>query len=172
MKSLRQRLGIPRFQADERYVAGLAAFVTRDRETSVQEIESAIELLPDHAEYHAALGLVLLDIKRTKDARDCFERALHLNRYEMLANYGLGVIAYRAKKWPEALDKFAAAHAAQPRRAETLYYLAMVYHRLGRNVEALEWMGSASTAFSKLDDRREAQCSAWMREFQKLLETV
>lgn len=166
---LAQHLGISRYEADERYRAGLAAFARRDQAQAIRALESAVELLPSHAEYHAALGFVLLDDKQQRAANAAFERALSMNPYEMLANYGLGAIAYRAKKWLEAKNYFTVAHAAQPKRAETRYYLAMVQHRLGQNADALRWMGGAASAFAAAGDRRESHCTAWTREFRKLL---
>ena len=138
MASLAQRLGVSRYDADERYRAALAAFAARDRQRAVSELRAAIELLPNHAEYHAALGLLLLEDKRKADALDAFDEALRLNPYEALASYGKGMIAYRAKDWRAAESCFFQALAAQPERAEAQYYMAMIKHRLGKNAEALE----------------------------------
>ena len=168
MTSLAQRLGISRFEADQRYRAGLAAFAARDQRTAIAELQAAIELLPNHAEYHAALGLLLLEDKRKAAAVAAFDEALRLNPYEALANYGKGMIAYRAKDWRAAEGLFFKALAAQPKRAETQYYLGMIKHRLGRNDEALEWMRSAAVGFAENNDKRESHCRAWLREFEKL----
>ncbi len=167
--SVAQRFGLTRVPADERYRAGLAAFAARDAEKAIQELRAALELLPKHAEYHAALGFLLLNDKRQREASESFERALGLNPYEMLASYGLGIIDYRSKRWLDALRRFTVAHAAQPNRAETMYYLAMACHRLGRNEEAAGWMERAASEFHHAGDRRESQCQAWQREFQRLL---
>ena len=169
MTSLRQRLGLSRFQADEHYTASLRAFKGRDLRTALAEIESAIDLLPGHAEYHSARGLYLLDVKKAKQGEQAFERALGRQPYEMLANYGLGMLAYRKKDWRAAEVLFRKALAAQPERAETQYYLGMVSHRLGRNAEAWRWMNGAGAAFARLADNRESHCRAWKAEFQKLL---
>ena len=168
MASLAQRLGITRYDADQRYRAGLAAFAARDRRSAIAELRAAIELLPNHAEYHAALGLLLLEDKRKADALEAFDEALRLNPYEALANYGKGMIAYRAKDWGDAEGRFLQALAAAPNRAEAQYYMAMVQHRLGRNAEALEWMRAAAAGFAEENDKRENHCQAWMREFEKL----
>ncbi len=168
--TLASRLGIARYRADEHYRAGLAAFAARDPEAAIRELNAAVELLPKHAEYHAALGFLLLNDKRRHEAAEAFERALGLNRLEMLANYGHGMIAYREKNWQEARTYFETALAAQPNRAETQYYLAMAHHRLGDNQEALRWMGEAEEGFAKSGDRRGSQCGAWSREFNKLLQ--
>ncbi len=168
MTSLALRLGITRFEADQRYRAGLATFAARDQRTAIAELRAAIALLPNHAEYHAALGLMLLENKQKAGALESFAEALRLNPYEALANYGMGMIAYRSKDWPAAQSHFLNALAAQPERAEALYYMGMVEHRLGRNAEALEWMRSAAVQFAAKSDRRENHCAAWMREFEKL----
>lgn len=171
MAKLAQRLGISRYRADEHYQTGLAAFVSRDLALSIRELRTAVALLPRHAEFHSALGFALLDDKQQRPAAESFERALSLNSFEMLANYGQGLIAYRAKNWNEAWKYFNAAHVARPKRAETLYCLAMVSHRLGNNAEALACMESAKLGFAKSGDRREAHCDAWQREFQQLLKS-
>ena len=168
MTSLAQRLGLSRYEADQRYRAGLAAFAARDPGSAIAELNAAIELLPNHAEYHAALGLLLLEDKQKPAAVAAFDEALRLNPYEALANYGKGMIAYRAKDWQVAEAHFFKALAAQPERAEAQYYIGMIKHRLGQNAEALEWMRSAAVAFAAENDRRESHCTAWLREFEKL----
>lgn len=168
MTSIAQRLGIARFEADQRYRAGLAAVTARDQRTAIAELRAAIELLPNHAEYHAALGLLLLENKRRAAAVEAFDEALRLNPYEALANYGKGMIAYRAKDWRAAEGFFFNALAAQPKRAEAQYYIGMVKHRLGQNAGALDWMRAAAAGFAEADDKRESHCAAWMREFEKL----
>ena len=168
---LARRLGAVRYRADEHYRASLKSFVKRDLAASIDELRLSLDLMPGHAEYHAALGFMLLDDRRGNEAQAAFERALGSNRYEMLANYGLGAIAYRGKQWQAALSYFETALLAQPKRAETQYYLAMAHHRLGQNQAALEWMRQAESSFAKTDDRRQAQCAAWAREFDKLLQT-
>jgi len=168
MKSLAQRLGLSRYEADQHYRAGLAAFAAREERAAINEVQAAIELLPNHAEYHAALGLLLLEDKQKPAAVAAFDEALRLNPYEALANYGKGMIAYRAKDWLAAEERFFKALAALPQRAEARYYIGMVKHRLGLNEEALEWMRSAAAAFAAQNDRRESHCTAWLREFEKL----
>ena len=169
MATLARRFGVARYQADERYRAALNAYGERDLKTAKVKIEASIELLPTHAEYHAALGYFFLEDKDITPAKEAFERALELHPYEMLANYGQGMIAYRDKDWKRAGACFTNALAAQPNRAETQYYLAMINHRLGQNAEALKWMKSAEALFVKAEDRRESHCQAWMREFERLI---
>ncbi len=169
MNSFSQRLGLPRYQADEHYRRALRSFARRDLRAAFAELDAAIALLPRHAEYHAVLGLFLFEDKLTQRAGEAFEAALALDAYDMLGNYGRGMLAYRAKDWAVAEGCFRRALAAQPQRAETQYYLAMVNHRLGRNDAATRWMEAAAEAFSANDGRRAQQCESWIGEFSKLL---
>jgi predicted Zn-dependent protease len=169
MKRLAQRLGLSRYQADERYHAALRAYRERKLSAALAEVKVAIELLPTQAEYFAALGYFHLEDKDDIGAQEAFARALKMYPYEMLANFGQGMIAYRDKDWEGAAACFTNALAAQPERAETQYYLAMVNHRLGHNPEALQWMRSAADLFARAEDRREGHCHAWIKEFVKLI---
>ncbi len=166
---LKQRLGLTRYDADEHGKQAWQAYSRSDFEEAYAQMRLAIELLPNHAEYHAALGLFLLEDDAKSEAMVAFERALSLNPYEMMANYGRGMIAYRKKNWEAALGFFLNALAAQPTRPEIQYYLAMVKHRQGDNALAQKWMRDAQAGFAKIGDRRERHCQAWISEFIKLL---
>ena len=169
MTKLAQWLGIPRYRADERYLLALRAFSQRDLKSAQASITEALELLPGHAEYHAVQGFFAQEDKSLERAQACYERATQLNPYEMLANYGRGMLAYRNREWGAAAEHFANALAAQPQRPETLYFLAMTQHRLGKNGEAMRWMTAAAERFASSADHRERHCRSWMREFNKLI---
>lgn len=168
MFKLGQRLGKSRFEADEAYLGALAAFRREDHKIALAQIENAIARHPSHAEYHATRAWFQLELGDTSRARAGFDRAITINPYEMLANYGLGMLAYSEKDWEAAAGCFLNSIAAQPDRPETMYYLSLVRHRQGDNKRALHWMRKAHEAFSAADDKRDRQCRAWMREFAKL----
>jgi len=170
MARLVQRLGLTRYDADEHYKQALQAYKKNNIEEAYAQIRQAIELLPTLAEYHAAQGFFYLEDGAQEKAEEAFDEALELNAFEMLANYGKGMIAYNDKNWEEATAYFMDALAAQPTRPETLYYLAMVSHRQGGNAQALRWMYEAKLGFAKMEDRRERNCDRWIREFEKLVE--
>ncbi len=168
MSKLAQWLGIPRVRADEHYWEALRAFSQRDLAAAQAAISEALELLPGHAEYHAVQGFFAQEDKSLQRAEACYQRALQLNAYEMLANYGRGMLAYRNREWQAAAEHFVNALAAQPQRPETLYFLAMTQHRLGKNDEAMRWMAAAAARFASSADHRERHCHSWLREFEKL----
>lgn len=170
MARIAQRLGLTRYDADQHYKQALQAYKKRNLEEAYAQIKLAIQLLPRLAEYHAAQGFFYLEDDVQAKAEEAFDRALELNPYEMLANYGRGIIAYKDKNWEEAASYFMDALAAQPTRPETQYYLALVNHRLRNNIHAVQWMQEAKKGFAKADDKRERNCDRWIREFEKLLD--
>ena len=170
MAKLTQRLGWTRYDADARYKQALRPYQQGDFVETQAQMQLAIELLPSHAEYHAAQGFFFLEDDSQSEAIAAFERALSLDPYEMMANYGRGIIAWRDKDWEAAAAAFLDALAAQPTRPETHYYLALAKHRQGDNALAFKWMQGAQSGFAKTKDKREERCRAWMRELMKLLE--
>lgn len=170
MLKLAQGLGASRFDADEAYLGALAAFQQKDLKIALSQIESAIARHPSHAEYHATRAWFQLESDDPSRARAGFDRAVTINPYEMLANYGLGMLAYKDKDWEAAAGYLLNAMAAQPDRPETMYYLSLVRHRQGANERALHWMRKAHQAFAEADDKRQKQCRAWIREYVKLVD--
>lgn len=170
MAKLGARLGLTRYDADEHYRQALDYYRRRNLEQALLHIGLALQLYPYHAEYHAAQGLFYLEDGIHEKATAAFEAALRLNTYEPLAHYGLGALAYQRKAWPDALHHFQQAWAAQPERAETLYYLALTTHHLGDNAKAQAWMRQAQAAFDQQDAKRPSRDAAkWLAEFDKLL---
>lgn len=171
MARLVPRLGVSRYEADEYYKMALEDYRKKNLEEAILNLTHAIELLPNHAEYYAARGFFRLEDGDAKKAEMDFVEALKYNKYELMANYGRGMIAYQDKNWEEARAHFSDAWAANPQRAETLYYLGLVYHRLNENDKALGWMKQAQQAYEAADDSRNARSAErWQREFEKLLE--
>lgn len=169
------RLGLTRYEADEYYRMALGNYQKKNLEEAINNINRALELFPNRAEYYAARGLFRLEDGLPDQAEADFEAALKRHPYEMLANYGRGAVLYEREEYEAALEYFTRAWAAQPDRAETLYYLAMTEHRLRNNQKALQWMRQASNALGKQDisDRetrkRQRNAERWIGEFEKLL---
>jgi Flp pilus assembly protein TadD len=170
MARLTQRLGLTRYEADEEYRMALEAFAKRRFDEAILHMDKAIEILPTKSEYFAARGFFYLEDGVKHKAQPDFEQALKLYRYEMLAHYGRGIIAYDDKNWDEALAHFTDAYRANPKRPETLYYLALVYHRKGNNEGARQLMEQAQAGFEAANDRRKGDAGRWLKEFQKQLE--
>ncbi|MBZ0297308.1 MAG: tetratricopeptide repeat protein [Anaerolineae bacterium] len=170
MARLTQRIGLPRYEADEHYKLALSAYQKNDYDQAVDHLDKALALLPTNPEYYAARGLVYLEDGILEKAEADFDQALSMFGFEMLALYGLGVVAYKRKKWDDALGCFTKALAAQPERPETLYYTAMTYHRMRQNEQALNYMRRASAQYDKMNDRsHRADANKWVKIFEDIV---
>lgn len=164
---LTQRLGLPRYEADEFYKLALAALDQNDYDQAIDNLNKAIDLLPTNPEYFAARGYIYLNDGIRDKADADFEAALKIHDFEMLAHYGRGIIAYKDKNWEDAETAFSRALAVDPERPETLYYLALVYHRQRNNEKALAMMQKALDLFEAAGDKRRTEARQWVREFEK-----
>ncbi len=177
MPRLDQRLGFTRYEADEAYKRALDAFKKRDMDAAIDGMNAAIEALPNNSEYYAARGFMYYEDGEHKKAHADFDESLKRYRYEMLAHYGLGMLAYREATqkdepaaWDVALQHFLTAHRADPARAETLYYLALVYYHKRDYPNAVTYMLRAQEAFDAAGDRRsKSHADKWVKEFTRMV---
>lgn len=167
MAKLIQRLGLPRFEADEFYKLALAALDKNDYDQAIDNLNKAIDLLPTNSEYFAARGYVYLSDGIRDKADADFEQALKIHDFEMLAHFGRGMMAYKDKNWEDAETGFSRALAVDPERPETLYYLALVHHRQKANAKALPLMQGAHERFEAAGDKRRTAARQWVREIEK-----
>jgi len=160
-----QRLKLNRFEADEYYKQALEQYRKGDYEEAILQVARAIELLPDNAEYYAARGLMYYQAKVDDLAQKDFQKALTLYPHELLAHYGLGAVAYRDARYEDAAQHFNAAYRLDTARAETLYFMALTYHKLNRNDFAGPIMRMAHDLFPEADARRK-DAAKWLRYFE------
>ena len=175
MARLVSRLGITRYDADEYYRIALASYQKKNLDEAVLNLNRAIEAYPRRAEYYAVRGYFRLEDGLYEEAEPDFDYALTINPYEILANFGKGVIAYNLKDDDKAIEYFTKAWAADTERAETLYYLGLAYHRKRNNVQAKQFMSQAADIYGQIaEDNRDARknkknAERWIREFDKLI---
>ncbi|MCB9452283.1 MAG: tetratricopeptide repeat protein [Anaerolineaceae bacterium] len=170
MARLTQRIGFTRYEADEHYRLALDAYRKNRFDTAIMHMNDAIALLPSKAEYYATRGFFYLEDDVPDKALLDFEKALKINRLEMLAHYGRGVIAYKDGNIEEALAHFMDAYKAAPKRPETLYYLALIHHRQHLNAAAKQWMELAQAGFDAAGDKRKSDSARWLKEIEKALD--
>ncbi|MDX2139984.1 MAG: tetratricopeptide repeat protein [Chloroflexota bacterium] len=167
MPSFNQRMGFSRYEADEYYRRALDAFKKRDFDAAIDAMNDAIELVPRKAEYVAARGFMYLEDGEQKKALEDFHSALVINRYEMLAHYGRGMIAYKDQNWDEALAHFKDAYYADQQRPETLYYLGLVYIHKSDLANAINFLERARQAFEAGGDKRRGDAERWLKDIQR-----
>ena len=175
MARLVARLGITRYEADEYYRIALSNYQKKNLDEAVLNMNLAIDLYPRRAEYYAARGFFHLQDGLPNKAEPDFDHALSINPYEILANFGKGVIAFDKEQYDPALEYFIKSWAADNERAETLYYIALIHHRRRDNLQAKQWMQQAHDKYETLAendrDARKHQKDAekWLKEFDKLI---
>ncbi|MBL8153193.1 MAG: tetratricopeptide repeat protein [Anaerolineae bacterium] len=169
MSRFTQRIGLSRYEADEHYQMALEADRKGRFDPAINHMTDAIALLPSRAEYYAARGFFYLEDDVPDNALADFEQALKLNPGEMLAHYGRGMIAYKSNNLEEAQAHFADAYRADPNRPETLYYLALIYHRKKDSAVARRLMEVALERFDPVDTRHRADAQRWIKEFDRIL---
>lgn len=157
-----QRFKLNRFEADEYYKQALEDYRKEDYEEAILKMERAIELLPDNAEYYAARGMMYYKAGTHDEARKDFEKALTFYEHEILAHYGLGAVAYDDRRYADAAKHFDAAYRLDTTRPETLYFMALTYHKLDRNDFAAQIMRMAHDLFPEADARRK-DAAKWLR---------
>jgi len=171
MARLTARLGVGRYEADEHYRAALALYARENLpvnalKEAIQHMTDALALVPQQPEYLAVRGFFHHELGQLDDAERDIDAALRANPYEVLANYCKGVLHYQRHEWPEARQAFMNAWAADTQRAETPYYLGLVFYRLGDLPNARRWMQGAVELLSQLNDKgRLEDARAWLRTF-------
>jgi tetratricopeptide (TPR) repeat protein len=168
MPTFGQRFGVSRYEADEAYRQALEAMARGNTGPAFDLLNQAIESHPAGSEYYAARGLIHLQEAEYPQALASFEESLRLFPHEMLAHFGLGVIAFqRDKDYARATHHFLSAHYAQPDRPETLFWLAMSYYQQGDLVNAANFLARADARFEQLNDKRRADTQRWIKELGK-----
>lgn len=168
MAGFTRRLGTARFEADEYFQQALDAYRKGRYDVAINAVNNALALLPRRAEYYATRGFIYLEDGVPDKAQDDFQQAIRLNPLEMLAHYGRGMMAYQSGNMDEALAHFSDAYKADPKRPETLYYLALIYHRQKQHEVAHRLM-EVGMGFLPADDKRRSDFQKWLREFDKII---
>ncbi len=167
MPSITQRLGVQRYEADQIYKEALTAIQKHDRKGAIAKLNEAIRLLPTNAEYWAARGLMYYEEGTDDLAKADFERALKAYKHEMLAHYGLGLVALRDDQAEQALKHLEAAFKLDPQRPETQYAIALAHDKAGHPADAVPWMERAHDQFDALGDKRKNDAQRWLTTLRR-----
>jgi len=101
---------------------------------SADRFEQVVRMHPDDRAAAVRLAQVYLGLNRLRDARDQFEGLTAV--FPALAQYGLGEVARRERRFDDAVGHFRAALERAPQATSIHYSLAMAYRGLGRLDEA------------------------------------
>lgn len=99
-------------------------------------LAKAIELYPEYAAAHAALGSLALEEKDRKAAHASFARALEIDANLLDARLGLASLAIGEKRWESAREHLLRARSLKPDDWRILHQLGETAWQLGQWEEA------------------------------------
>ena len=111
---------------------------SRDLEEAKRTSAHALELDPNLAEAHVAIGQALAIQRQFKDAAAEFERAIELDSTSFNAYYFYARSSFEAGDLEKAVHLFEKAHRSRPEDYQAIALRALALHELGRADEARE----------------------------------
>ena len=124
--------------AAEFYKKGLNLRYKGDYENAIEFFEKVIEINPDFAGAHSALGLTYNILGRYQFAVESYKQAIRLKPDNADAHWGLGCAYDNLGRYQEAIDAFKQAIRLKPDDADAYFDLGYAYGRLGRYQEAID----------------------------------
>lgn len=113
----------------------VALFNVPDLEAAEQAAAAAVRTLPDAPQPHYLTGLVAKAQNRMDVATAAFTRVLALDPQDVGAHVNLGQLLVQERRYPEAMEHFRAAIAAEPYNVTATYNLAMALMRTGATAD-------------------------------------
>ena len=115
-----------------------------ERDTAERSLRRAIELAPGYASSHQWYGEMLAEAGRTREAEGEIRRALDLDPLSLVINADLGLLAYYARDYDQAIVYYKATLAMEPYFVPARLGLALAYGQEGSFTEALAELAEAS----------------------------
>jgi tetratricopeptide (TPR) repeat protein len=161
-RTIAQRVGLARAEAQSYYERGLRAFAMHSYEDALADLDAAIERAPGYTELYCARGVIAMEAGKLPGAKEDFEYALSQSKRQWLALYGLGSLAAGRNAWKEAVGFFTQAQAIAPGRPEVWYYRAVALYNLGETDKAAADMKTALRWLIP-GDRRRPEAQKWLK---------
>ena len=127
-------------------LADLYRALNRDQEGE-KVLRRGLQIAPNNAELHHALGLVLVRQKRFNDALDSLEQASNINKMETRYAYVYGIALNSRGDTQKALAVLKSAHERRPGNREILQALASINRDKGNREEALIYIKKLNDLF-------------------------
>ena len=108
----------------------------REFEVAIERYQQFLEIIPDHAQTHFYLGVVLEELGRTKPAIDHYKKSIGIAANEAAAHRRLGDACSKLQRWEEAIEAYQQVLAIRSEDVGTMM-------RLGKAFTAAEqWLDS------------------------------
>ncbi len=114
-----------------------------DRDAAERSLRRAIQLAPGYASSHQWYGEMLAEAGRSREAEGEIRRALDLDPLSLVINADLGLFAYYARDYGQAIEYYKATLAMEPYFVPARLGLALAYTQEGHASEALTELAEA-----------------------------
>ena len=150
-KSAKER-EVQRLQARAAYEQGLTNLADNRLSLGLASLKEAVQLDPDNAVFHNALGVVLLDLRRPAEAQEEFQRAVNADSNYAEARHNLGLAMAEQGRFDEAIVQYRKALSLPiyPTPEIAYYNLGRTYSQLKKPKEAEEALRAAIQLSPKL----------------------
>ncbi|GGA79321.1 hypothetical protein GCM10011507_33210 [Edaphobacter acidisoli] len=146
--------------------AGVSAY-KGDHATAIQQIQHAISLKPDNAQFHTTLGLLQASDPSTATAgEDQLKKAVSLDSKDATAALALASMLERKGDLPGAQQQLQAAEAATPKNVVVRSALADVYLRQNNTAQAEQTLRQATEDLNDTDAGAGLLASYYIRTNQ------
>jgi Flp pilus assembly protein TadD len=139
--------------AEAHYFTGIAARGRGDYEAAEVALRRSLRLRPASADALAQLGFVVGERGRDAEAERLLRQAVSRDARHFYANYDLGRLLVRGRRYVEALVVLDAAARIRESDPGVRYQMFLALSRLGRKEEAEREL----TRFRKLDEERKTR---------------
>jgi Flp pilus assembly protein TadD len=134
------------------------------REEAVAEYRNCLRLMPDDAQCHTCLGVVLQDLGSVEEAIAEYREAIRLRPNLAAAHNDLGLALLGRKKLEEAIDEFRIALRLEPDLAEARNNLGRALMELGKFDQATVELRNARRLKADLVEAQNNLFDALMRQ--------
>lgn len=114
-------------EARKKYEAGTRELQRGKNQPAVEALLKAVELYPEYAAAHSALGMAYLALRKQKEAQDAFATALKVDDHLPEACIGMASVHNAAQRFAEALPLLQRALAMVPQQWRVHYELGQAH---------------------------------------------
>lgn len=164
-------LGTGRARAQQHYERALQYYDAGKIEMAVADLSEAIAYNRRRVEFYVARGLFWFEMDELAYAESDFESALRLNPDEMIAHYGLGMVAHAEGRYEDGVHHFTHALECDPERGECYYFRSICHYESGALEQAEIDMDFARQLLLP-DDPRQLDAARWLALFRRDREKI
>ena len=133
---------IARFPNDDQLRSVRASFLLQEQKISaaLTDIEKAISINPDKAEYYLNRFIMYHHFKRDKEGLADLNKAIELDNDFLAAYFNRGGLYFTQGEFEKALEDFQTCVAISPHTSSCYFNRSAVYNELGKTAKAIKDM--------------------------------